>query len=231
MEGRTSHRTRVLRVNVLALALYAVFAATAFGWRTWVQWQRTGDTGLRMSATPGSRQWRAKLGFIAALIAGLAAPIAGLAGIETNAVLDHNGLRYTGAAIALIGILLTGAAQWQMGESWRIGVDPTEHTTLVTNGVFGVVRNPIFTAMVINAIGLTLLVANNVAVVGLVALIVALEIQVRLVEEPYLRTTHGGEYTNYAARAGRFLPGIGRQVTPPQHPEPPVHRTDPHASA
>ena len=185
MEGRTSHRTRVLRVNVLALALYAVFAATAFGWRTWVQWQRTGDTGLR----------------------------------------------YTGAAIALIGILLTGAAQWQMGESWRIGVDLTEHTTLVTNGVFGVVRNPIFTAMVVNAIGLTLLVANNVAVVGLVALIVALEIQVRLVEEPYLRTTHGGEYTNYAARAGRFLPGIGRQVTPPQHPEPPVHRTDPHASA
>ena len=128
-------------------------------------------------------------------------------------MLDRTGLRYTGAVIALIGILLTVAAQWQMGESWRIGVDPTECTTLVTNGVFGVVRNPIFTAMVVNAVGLTLLVANNVAVVGLVALIVALEIQVRLVEEPYLRATHGPAYANYAARSGRFLPGIGRQPT------------------
>ena len=55
-------------MNVLALALYAVFAAAAFGWRTWVQWRRTGDTGLRMSATPGSRLWWAKLGFIAAFL-------------------------------------------------------------------------------------------------------------------------------------------------------------------
>lgn len=197
-------------MNVLALVLYATFAAAAFGWRTWVQWRRTGDTGLRMSAALGSRQWWAKLGFIAALIAGIAAPIAGIAGLETVSLLDRTGLRYTGLVIALIGILMTVAAQWQMGESWRIGVDTSERTTLVTNGVFGVARNPIFTAMVVNAVGLTFVVANSVGVVGLVALIAALEIQVRLVEEPYLRATHGQAYENYAARAGRFLPGIGR---------------------
>ncbi len=213
MDRRTPRRRRVLLMNALALILYAAFAAAAFGWRTLVQWHRTGDTGLRMSAAPGTRQWWAKLGFIAALLAGIAAPIAGLAGLNNIDVLDRTSLRYAGAVIALIGILLTVAAQWQMGESWRIGVDPTERTALVTNGVFGVVRNPIFTAMVVNAVGLTLLVANTVAVLGLAALIAALEIQVRLVEEPYLRTTHGRAYANYAARAGRFLPGIGRQST------------------
>ena len=31
----------------LALAVYAAFLAVAFGWRMWLQYRRTGDTGFR----------------------------------------------------------------------------------------------------------------------------------------------------------------------------------------
>src|SRR3546814_20506991 len=62
-------------MNLLALALYAVFAVVAFGWRTWVQWRSTGDTGLRLHADRGSVQWWAKLAFIVAIAAGGVAPI------------------------------------------------------------------------------------------------------------------------------------------------------------
>jgi protein-S-isoprenylcysteine O-methyltransferase Ste14 len=44
----------------------------------------------------------------------------------------------------------------------------------------------------------------------LVAVVVALEIQVRLVEEPYRRRVHGDHYGDYAARTGRFVPLTGR---------------------
>lgn len=64
--------------------------------------------------------------------------------------------------------------------------------------------------MVINAVGLTLLVGNFVAIAGLAALVAALEVQVRLVEEPYLRSVHGPSYDKYASKAGRFLPAVGR---------------------
>jgi hypothetical protein len=37
-------------MDVVALVLYAVFVVVGFGWRTWVQWRRTGDTGLRLHA-------------------------------------------------------------------------------------------------------------------------------------------------------------------------------------
>lgn len=37
-----------------------------------------------------------------------------------------------------------------------------------------------------------------------------LALQVRLVEEPYLLRTHGEVYRDWAARTGRFLPGVGR---------------------
>lgn len=194
----------------LALVLYGVFFVVAFGWRTWVQWRRTGDTGLRLHARPGSVQWWAKLGFIVALAAGVLAPVAGLAGLEPIEQLDRPGLQALGAGVAVIGIVATALAQLQMGLSWRIGVDPSERTGLVTDGVFAWVRNPIFTAMLIAAAGFTLLVGSWVAIGGFVALIVALEVQVRLVEEPYLLTAHCDAYRAYAARSGRFLPGVGR---------------------
>jgi protein-S-isoprenylcysteine O-methyltransferase Ste14 len=97
-----------------------------------------------------------------------------------------------------------------MGESWRIGVGEGERTALVTTGPFAVVRNPIFAAMLPASLGLALLVPNIAALVGFGALVLALQIQVRLVEEPYLLRQHGEAYRDYAARVGRFVPGLGR---------------------
>jgi len=89
-------------------------------------------------------------------------------------------------------------------------VDATERTELVTAGPFALVRNPIFAAMLPTSLGLVLLVPNVVALVGFVALFAALQVQTRAVEEPYLIATHGQTYVTYAARVGRFFPGLGR---------------------
>lgn len=187
-------------MTVLALVLYVAFAAVAFGWRTWVQWRQTGDTGLRLHAEAGTTQWWAKLGFVAALVAGFAAPIAGLAGLDAITLLDNATVQVVGLALAVAGIVATTAAQMRMGASWRIGVDPAERTGLVTGGIFARVRNPIFTAMLVTALGLTLMVGNVISLAGLAALFAALEVQVRFVEEPYLRTVHGPD--EYKARKG-----------------------------
>ncbi|MFE7277216.1 methyltransferase [Streptomyces sp. NPDC057623] len=85
--------------------------------------------------------------------------------------------------------------------------------TAFSEGPFARVRNPIFTAMAVTGLGITLMVPNVLAVAALAALIIAVELQVRVVEEPYLRAVHGAAYTAYAATAGRFVPGIGRGRT------------------
>jgi protein-S-isoprenylcysteine O-methyltransferase Ste14 len=79
-------------------------------------------------------------------------------------------------------------------DSWRIGVDPSETTTLVRSGVFGWVRNPIFTAMLVFGLGIALVTPNVVAILGFALLVVAIELQVRVVEEPYLSNVHGEAY-------------------------------------
>ncbi len=196
----------------VALLACAVFGSLAFGLRSALQYVRTGSAGFRgFSGRPGSVEWWAGRGFTLALVATLMAPVADLAGwLPRLRYLDETGVAIAGVALAVIGTGLVLVAQLTMGDSWRIGVDAGERTVLVTGGVFSFVRNPIFSSMIVFVGGVALMVPNLLSVAGLVLLMVAIEAQVRLVEEPYLVQSHGGEYGEYAAKAGRFLPYVGR---------------------
>jgi protein-S-isoprenylcysteine O-methyltransferase Ste14 len=194
-----------------ALVLYGITLTLTFGVRIALQWRRTGSTGVRGIA-PGAQpiEWFAGGLFIAGLIMGAAAPLLALFDVlEPIGALDGALGHAIGVILAAAGIVLTFMAQLAMGDEWRIGVDPEERTRLVTKGPFGLVRNPIYSAMFPTVLGLVLMVPSAVAIAALLALAIGLELQVRLVEEPYLLRTHGEEYAGYAARVGRFVPGMG----------------------
>lgn len=198
----------------LALGAYALYMALAFGLRTVIQLRRTGSSGFEgISGRPGSAEWTAGVLFVVAIAVGIAAPLLALTGVvEPIAALDTTAVHAVGIALFAVGLTGTLVAQVAMGESWRIGVDERVTTDLVTDGPFAIVRNPIFAAMLPASTGLALMVPSWVALAGLAALVVALQLQVRVVEEPYLRRVHGPGYADYAARVGRFVPGLGRLV-------------------
>ena len=196
----------------LALALYVLYIGLAFGVRSVAQKRATGSTGFKgISGQLGSAEWTGGVLFVVAIVLGLLAPILDLAGV-LDPIDALNGEIGHAAGIGLFwgGLVSTLGAQFAMGESWRIGVDESERTEMVTSGPFSVIRNPIFTAMVPAALGIALLVPNVVAIAAVVTLIVAFQIQVRLVEEPYLLKVHGRAYAQYAGRVGRFVPLVGR---------------------
>ncbi|WP_413543324.1 methyltransferase family protein [Citricoccus nitrophenolicus] len=194
---------------VLALSLYLAGLAAAFGVRSWIHHRRTGSAGFRgLSGHPGTAEWWGGVLFAAALAAGAVGPVLALVGDVLTWPLPPV-LNWAGLVLALVGLLGTLTAQAGMGASWRIGVDPTERTALVTTGTFALVRNPIFTAMLTALAGIALMVPTPVTAAAALLLLAAVEIQVRRVEEPYLLRTHGDAYASYAARVGRFLPGIG----------------------
>lgn len=199
-------------MDELALGLYAAYLALAFGLRMLVQWRRTGSTGFHgVGGRPGSPEWLAGVGFAVAVAIGAAAPALALAGIlEPIEALDQASAHIAGVVLSVAGIALTFYAQLAMGASWRIGVDPAERTKLVTRGPFALVRNPIYSALLPTALGLALLVPSVLAIAGFAALVIALELQVRIVEEPHLLRAHGRAYSDYAAGTGRFFPWIGR---------------------
>lgn len=194
---------------VVALVTYIVGGSVTIGWRLWWQWRRTGSTGFKgVSGNIGSAEWLGGAGFILGVLVTVAAPVLQLAGVVAP-VFFLRPLWIFGVVIAVIGIVGTVYAQLVMGNSWRIGVDASETTSLVRHGVFGLVRNPIYAAMFVFWLGGTLIAPNIVAIVGYVLLTVSIELQVRFVEEPYLLKVHGDSYREYASTVGRFVPRTG----------------------
>jgi protein-S-isoprenylcysteine O-methyltransferase Ste14 len=196
---------------VIALALLTTLGLLGFGWRAWLQRRRTGSYGFHgVSGRVGSVEWIAGAGFVVAVVGTGLGPLLQLLGVVAPWRTPYaEWTQAAGIAVATAGVGLTVWAQLHMGDSWRIGVDTAETTRLVHGGAFALVRNPIYSAMLIFEFGIAWLATNPVTIAGFFLALGSLELQVRRVEEPYLRATHGAPYRDYTARVGRFVPRVG----------------------
>ena len=79
--------------------------------------------------------------------------------------------------------------------------------TLVTDGIFGTVRNPSYLGMLINVLGWGLAFRSGVGVVLAALFIPPLVARIRS-EERLLRAQFGAEYDAYCARTSRLIPGV-----------------------
>jgi protein-S-isoprenylcysteine O-methyltransferase Ste14 len=109
-----------------------------------------------------------------------------------------------------------------MGDSWRLGTDERELTTLVHSGLYQIVRHPIYIAQ-----GL-LLVASLLMLPAPMYLLLAVVhawciYEKTSVEERYLRHAHGDAYRMYQERVGRFWPTNQWRV---QRQRMAIHRED-----
>jgi protein-S-isoprenylcysteine O-methyltransferase Ste14 len=194
---------------LLALVLQLAFLAAAFGWRTIVHRRRTGDSGFRWQRNEPVARISGAL-FAAAVVLGtVGVTLAALSVTALWGPLSGTAAFTLAVVVFVAGCVVTLVAQSGMGASWRIGVDPSERTGLITHGLFGWVRNPIFTGMVTASAGLALLAPTLLTAASVVMLVVAVRLQVLRVEEPYLRHAMPG-WPTYAQQVGRFVPGLGR---------------------
>ncbi len=195
-----------------SLYLWAAYGVLALVVPVALQLRRTGSTGLKgPGGVPGSVEWIAGGGLLVALGLGVAAPILALNDVvEPIGALDGTGAHAAGIVAYALGLALVVFSQQWMGRSWRVGVDESERTDLVLGGPFKFVRNPIFTGLLVMSVGFTLLVPSVVSLVSTGIMLISLELQTRLVEEPYLTRVHGESYRGWARRVGRFVPGLGR---------------------
>ncbi|MGQ0826730.1 MAG: methyltransferase family protein [Actinomycetota bacterium] len=199
-------------MSALAFVLVVCYLMVTFGVRTAIQLRRTGASGFH--GLDHAANMAARLGAIAftlAIITTIAAPVLAMTAIAPVLIDDAQSARLAvGLPLFLVGSAATFGAQLAMGDAWRIGVNPTERTQLQQHGPFALVRNPIFSAMVVAGLGIVALVPNVAAVAALLLVVVGIEVQVRAVEEPYLLGAHGHAYRRYASTTGRFVPGVGR---------------------
>jgi len=204
-----------------ALPLIAVLAfhGLGFGWRAWVQLRRYGSSGIVLfrSGRPGQHLREALFVVLAVALLAEAALAAvaprRLPGLVPLAPATAAVLRATGTVMVLGATALMLAAQLDLGASWRVGIDEGARPGLVTGGLYRYSRNPIYVAMLTALLGFALLLPSWISLGLLIGAGLGIRRHVRD-EEAYLARTYGEEYRRYAARVGRFVPGVGRLRAP-----------------
>jgi len=117
-------------------------------------------------------------------------------------------LASSGAVILIGGFLLFVTAQWQMGASWRIGIDEAAKPGLVVSGLFRVTRNPIYLALFLIVTGYLALLPTLWSLLLWCATYLLIRLLIAA-EERYLRLSYGHAYECYARRVGRLVPSFG----------------------
>jgi|KBSSwiStaDraftv2_1062776.scaffolds.fasta_scaffold1396174_1 protein-S-isoprenylcysteine O-methyltransferase Ste14 len=197
----------------LPLAAASTFVLLGLGVRSAVQRVRHGTFGIVLFAGDGKQHARdAGLLLLLASLFGQAVAVLALGRRPEELVVALPGVACwprTGALLAAVGTALLFASQLQLGGSWRIGIDEGARPGLVDHGFYRHCRNPIFSGMLLFLCGYLLLMPTWLSLLQLVLAAIGIHLQVRA-EEAWLLRTYGDAWRTYAARVGRFVPGLGR---------------------
>lgn len=191
----------------MAVVLSVTFLLLAVVGRVIIHIQQTGNHGIRF-ANPVTEPVAAIAGtaFVLSFALSILLITLDYSGVWPLERLEiASDISIIAVAIGYFGIVIILIAQWQMRDEWRIGVDQNEKTALVTNGLYSRSRNPIYFGIFLYWIGLSgALPHPMILFLGLVCWL-CIEVIVREVEEPYLRSLHGANYERYFEQTNRYV--------------------------
>jgi protein-S-isoprenylcysteine O-methyltransferase Ste14 len=121
--------------------------------------------------------------------------------------IDRDTIRWLGVALFAAGGALRIWPVFVLGHrfSGLVAIQP-DHT-LVTNGIYGVIRHPSYLGLLINSLGWSLAFRSGVGVLLTVLLIPPLLARIHA-EENLLHSEFGDEYNAYRSQTWRLIPGI-----------------------
>lgn len=115
---------------------------------------------------------------------------------------------YLGIAVYLAVLWLFYRTHHDLGRNWSVSLDLRERHTLVTKGVYAVIRHPMYAAFWLMAVAQLLLLPNWIAgPAGLVGFGTLFFGRVQR-EEEMMITAFGDEYRSYMRRTARVVPWI-----------------------
>jgi protein-S-isoprenylcysteine O-methyltransferase Ste14 len=159
--------------------------------------------------SPGEREDRANRWVIVAfvLIGTLAAYLPAYTDRKGFWTLDGEAVRWLGVALFAAGGALRLWPVFVLGHrfSGLVAIQPGH--TLVTMGVYGVIRNPSYLGLLVNSPGWALAFRSGVGVLLTALLIPPLVARINA-EERLLQKQFGSEYDAYRSRTWRMIPGL-----------------------
>jgi protein-S-isoprenylcysteine O-methyltransferase Ste14 len=161
------------------------------------------------SLSPGVREDRGNRWVIVAfaLVGLLDAYLPAYADRKEFWTIDGDTIRWLGVVLFAAGGALRIWPVFVLGRrfSGLVAIQPGH--TLVTGGVYGVIRHPSYLGLLVNSLGWGLAFRSGVGVLLTAFIIPPLLARIHA-EERLLRTQFGDEYNAYYARTSRLIPGL-----------------------
>lgn len=132
-------------------------------------------------------------------------PMAEIVSIVMDTTIFSVPVRGIGACIAIMGLGVFIISVLTMRDSWRAGVSNTDKTELVTRGIYQISRNPAFLGFDLVYIGMIVMFFNWLLFIVSVFAMVMFHLQIRYVEERFLREVFGTEYLQYQKKVCRYV--------------------------
>ncbi|MBL4933722.1 methyltransferase family protein [Clostridium paridis] len=117
---------------------------------------------------------------------------------------NNNLVSIVGLLVITAGIIFFCVAAITMKNSWRVGIDKSTKSELITEGIYKYSRNPAFVGFYLMFIGLFFVYLD---IITLIVMILNIYIMNRLVieEEKHLEEMFGEEYIKYKDKTPRYL--------------------------
>lgn len=184
---------------------YLAFFVCAFLWPSIRVWRQTGSNPVVL---PKSDDVAGFVGFMFKFLIALLGLYLLVGALEIVSPIGSIALPYfadgLGWKLLIISFVWVIIAQFQMGKSWRVGIDTDVKTELVAKGLFLFSRNPIFLGMLVQLIGLFLIQPDAVTATICVAAFLLISVQMRQ-EEEHLLKMHGSDYAQYMQVVRRWI--------------------------
>jgi len=191
----------------MPLTLLITFFLLAIVLRIAIQYYYTGNHGIRFAARSAPLiESISGILFVLSFIVSAILIILNHLGLFAFSDTPATPILLLAGIVGFTGIIITVIAQIQMGRSWRIGVDQGEITELITTGLYAKSRNPIYFGIFLYWIAIVI--SAQPPLLWACALIcwLSIEIIVRKIEEPYLKSNHAAAFGRYSANTNRYFP-------------------------
>ena len=128
-------------------------------------------------------------------------------------------VRATGVTLTALGTAFAVWARFSIGQNWSSAPSVKVEHELVRSGPYAWVRHPIYSGLLLAAIGTAMALRQTRGLLAIILLWLAFWLKSRM-EERFMLKTFGQEYENYSLSTGALVPRIRPAPFRPAPPSP-----------
>lgn len=125
--------------------------------------------------------------------------------LRENFIEHTNLVGIIGLSISIVGAIIACTSRHLLGNNWSLSVQRKENHQLIQNGIYKIVRHPIYTGLLLLFIGNAIIVGDYRAIIAVLIVFISLWLKLKK-EEQLLATTFGAKYTEYKKQTKALIP-------------------------